>query len=577
MDLILKESESRPNVKFKYFCNYEGGGIYDFGQGIFQFPLDPAVKSSKPSTSIEGKGAVGNVKPKSLSQYMRDSRFKNFPQLLIVNPQRQTSWKQHTHASYQELHFEEDITLKPHADNIDQEDASYTLIAFSLFDEKKGGQGHYTVYCKNGNKVWYLFDDDKTTKKGPNIEGKHQGKEKLFARVTSLYYLKNEEARDYDDVEEISTSTVFAVEDSQMKADEGATNKKTLDKEEKERLTQTKEHAEKKAEEKSTSTVFLVEDSQMKADEGATNKKKLDEEEKERLTQTKEHAEKKADEEATKNKADEEATNKKALEEKEIERLTAKFEKRLSEIPADVRHSLRGVLAHVDVRLMVKVNAIINEELKLKANAQMKEHMKDDEEATNKKASDEKEKNTAQVVSHHTSFDSTNLTELIPPETRAPASARGRCPPRIQTWAETRMPRAEFKALEETRNELWAQGLDPYAEEPPVGQTMARALARGREGLKADEKATNEKASEEKEKTTTEVMEGSIAEVEERLTVEVEETVGKVGEGGEDVSNENHMLTAPETINGAYISSPVQHNNILRSHQITFHRTISGG
>ena len=439
MDLILKELESRPNVKFKYFCNYEGGGIDDFGQGIFQFPLDPAVKSSKPSTSIEGKGAVGNVKPKSLSQYMRDSRFKNFPQLLIVNPQRQTSWKQRTHASYQELHFDENITLKPHADNLDQQEASYTLIAFSLFDEKKGGQGHYTVYCKNGNKVWYLFNDEYKTYKGPNIEAKYQGREKLFARVTSLYYLKNEEARDYDDVEEKSTSTVFAVEDSQMKADEGATNKKTLDKEEKERLTQTKEHAEKKAEEKSTSTVFLVEDSQMKADEGATNKKKLDEEEKERLTQTKEHAKKKADEEATKNKA---------------------------------------------------------------ANAQMKEHMKDDEEATNKKASDEKEKNTGPVM------------------------------------------------------ELLAADVD--------------------EGLKADEEDTKKKTSEEKEKTTTEVMEGSIAKVEERLTVEVEETVGKVGEGEKDVNTENPTSTVPETMNGAYISSPVQHNNILRSHQITFHRTISG-
>jgi hypothetical protein len=169
------------------------------------------------------------------------------------------------------------------------------------------------------------------------------------------------------------------------------------------------------------------------------------------------------------------------------------------------------------------------------------------------------------------------LTELIPPDTRPPASARGRRPYRLQTWAETRMPRAEFDALEQRREELWAQGLDPYAEEPPVGQTMARALARGREGLKADEKATNEKASEEKEKTTTEVMEGSIAKVEERLTVEVVENVGKVGEGGEDVNTENHTSTAPETMNGAYISSPVQHTNILRSHQITFHRTIRGG
>jgi hypothetical protein len=84
-------------------------------------------------------------------------------------------------------------------------------------------------------------------------------------------------------------------------------------------------------------------------------------------------------------------------------------------------------------------------------------------------------------------------------------------------------------------------------------------------------------ASEEKEKTTTEVMEVSIAEVEERLRVKVEETVGKVGEGEKDVNTENHMLTVPETINGAYIVSPVQHNNILRSHQFFFTEPFEEG
>ncbi len=198
MNLILKELESRPNVNFNYFCNYEGGGIDDFWEGIVQLFFDPAVKQAK---HRGGKGAVGNVQAKSLSTFMADLRFKNFPQLLIVNPQRQTQSEQSTHASFQELHFVEVITLKPHADNPDQQEVSYTLIAFTLFSEKRRGQGHFTVYCKKGDKVWYLFDDDRITRKGENIAMKHKT-EKILARVTSLYYLKNEEARDYEVEEE---------------------------------------------------------------------------------------------------------------------------------------------------------------------------------------------------------------------------------------------------------------------------------------------------------------------------------------------------------------------------------------
>jgi hypothetical protein len=208
--LILKESESRPNINFNYFCNYEGGGIDDFQQGILQFSLDLVVKQAK---HCGGKGVVGNVQAKSLSTYIADLRFKNFPQLLIVNPQRQTQSEQSTHASFQELHFNKVITP-------DQQEVSYTLIAFTLFSEKRCGRGHFTVYCKKGDTVWYLFDDDRTTRKGKNIAMKYNT-ENILARVTSLYYLKNEEARDCEVEEEEenqirtekSTSTASAVND----------------------------------------------------------------------------------------------------------------------------------------------------------------------------------------------------------------------------------------------------------------------------------------------------------------------------------------------------------------------------
>ena len=43
------------------------------------------------------------------------------------------------------------------------------------------------------------------------------------------------------------------------------------------------------------------------------------------------------------------------------------------------------------------------------------------------------------------------------------ARGRGPRPPRMQTRAEMLMPRAAYTALERRRDELWAQGLDPYA------------------------------------------------------------------------------------------------------------------
>ncbi len=76
--------------------------------------------------------------------------------------------KKSTRASHQELRFEEVITLKPHADNTDQQEVSYTLIAFTVFSESRG-RGHYKVYCKKGDTERYLFDDDKTTKKHGEI------------------------------------------------------------------------------------------------------------------------------------------------------------------------------------------------------------------------------------------------------------------------------------------------------------------------------------------------------------------------------------------------------------------------
>jgi ubiquitin C-terminal hydrolase len=137
-------------------------------EGIVQFSLDPVVK--KPIT--RGKGAGVNVQAKSLTTYFEDMTFCNYPQLLLIFPEHQTQvetmGKKSTQASHQELRFKEVITLKPHADNIDQQEVSYTLIAFTVFSESCGC-GHYKVYCKKGDTEWYLFHDDKTTKKHGEI------------------------------------------------------------------------------------------------------------------------------------------------------------------------------------------------------------------------------------------------------------------------------------------------------------------------------------------------------------------------------------------------------------------------
>jgi hypothetical protein len=146
----------------------KGGDVVQTDVGIVQFYLDPVVK--KPITC--GKGAGVNVQAKSLTTYFADMIFCNYPQLLLIFPEHQTQMEtkgeKSTRASHQELRFEEVITLKPHADNRDQQEVSYPLIAFTVFSESRG-RGHYKVYCKKGDTEWYLFDDDKTTKKRGEI------------------------------------------------------------------------------------------------------------------------------------------------------------------------------------------------------------------------------------------------------------------------------------------------------------------------------------------------------------------------------------------------------------------------
>jgi hypothetical protein len=143
------------------------------------------------------KGAGVNVQAKSLTTYLSGMRFCNYPQLLLIFPERQTQvemmGEKTTQASHRALLFEEVLILKPHAENTDQQVVEYTLIAFTVFSESHG-RGHYKAYCKKGDKGgWYLFDDEKITKKHGDI-AKITSKGIIGTQVTSLYYLKNEEA-----------------------------------------------------------------------------------------------------------------------------------------------------------------------------------------------------------------------------------------------------------------------------------------------------------------------------------------------------------------------------------------------
>ena len=62
-----------------------------------------------------------------------------------------------------------------------------------LFSLNVAGAGTTRYIAKKGDTEWYLFDDDKTTKKRGEIAPINT-KENIVARVTLLYYLKNEEA-----------------------------------------------------------------------------------------------------------------------------------------------------------------------------------------------------------------------------------------------------------------------------------------------------------------------------------------------------------------------------------------------
>jgi hypothetical protein len=166
--------------------------VVETNEGIVQFSLDPMPK--QPITC--GKGDGVNVHTKSLTMYLSEMTFCNYPQLLLIVSEHQTQvesmGEKHTQASHQELLFEELLILKPHADNTDQQEVSYTLIAFAVFSESHR-QGHYKAYCKKGDTEWYQFNDEKITKKSADF-AKFTTKDNIFTQVTSLYYLKNEEA-----------------------------------------------------------------------------------------------------------------------------------------------------------------------------------------------------------------------------------------------------------------------------------------------------------------------------------------------------------------------------------------------
>ena len=213
MDLILTESSN--DVKFNYSCKYspsEGGDVVETNEGIVQFALDPMPKQQ---TITRGKGARVNVDAKSLTSYLSEMTFCNYPQLLLIFPERQTQvemmGKKTTQASHRALLFEEELILKPHADNTDQEYMSYTLIAFTVFSESHG-RGHYKAYCKKEDTSdWYLFDDEKITKKRGDVETLTT-KGNIGTQVTSLYYLKNEEATITKSVEKAQEELVQEVD-----------------------------------------------------------------------------------------------------------------------------------------------------------------------------------------------------------------------------------------------------------------------------------------------------------------------------------------------------------------------------
>ena len=195
LDLILKEWNN--NDKINYSCKYcpsEGADVVETNEGIVQFPLDPMPQQR----ITRGKGAGVNFQAKNLTMYLSEMRFCNYPQLLLICPQRQTSvelmGEKTTQANHRALLFEEVLILRPHAGNTDQ---AYTLIAFTVFSEINGC-AHYKAYCKKekgDTGGWYLFDDEKIIHKRKHVDFATMiSKENIGNQVTSLYYLKNEEA-----------------------------------------------------------------------------------------------------------------------------------------------------------------------------------------------------------------------------------------------------------------------------------------------------------------------------------------------------------------------------------------------
>jgi hypothetical protein len=110
--------------------------------------------------------------------------------------------KKTTQSNYRALLFEEVLILRPRAGNTEQ---AYTLIAFTVFSDSNG-RAHYKAYCKKekgDTGGWYLFNDEKIIHKRIDFE-KMISKENIGNQVTSLYYLKNEEATMKESAEKAS-------------------------------------------------------------------------------------------------------------------------------------------------------------------------------------------------------------------------------------------------------------------------------------------------------------------------------------------------------------------------------------
>jgi len=88
---------------------------------------------------------------------------------------------------------------------------SYTLIAFTVFSESQG-RGHYKAYCKKEDTGdWYLLNDEKITMKRGDF-AKITTIGSVGTQVTSLYYLKNEEAMMKKSVEKAQEELVQEVD-----------------------------------------------------------------------------------------------------------------------------------------------------------------------------------------------------------------------------------------------------------------------------------------------------------------------------------------------------------------------------